>query len=85
METDAPKKRAKDQNGGPAAKKAKEEEEEEEEEAEEEDKDKRTLFVRNLPFSVDEDQVVTSFITKQTFHFRCTNFSITTERARSDY
>ena len=66
METDAPKKRAKETNGGPAAKKAKEEEEEE---AEEEDKDKRTLFVRNLPFSVDEDQVVTSFITKQTFPF----------------
>jgi hypothetical protein len=83
METDAPKKRAKETNGGPAAKKAKEEEEEEE--AEEEDKDKRTLFVRNLPFSVDEDQVFTSFITKQTFTFRCTNFSITTERARSDY
>merc|ERR1712127_764430 len=57
METDAPKKRAKETNGGPAAKKAKEEEEEEEEE----DKDKRTLFVRNLPFSVDEDQMYELF------------------------
>ncbi len=61
METDAPKKRAKEQNEGPAAKKAKEEDEEEDEFVE---KDQRTLFVRNLPFSVDEDQVVASFMNK---------------------
>lgn len=58
METDAPKKRAKEQNEGPAAKKAKEEEEEEDEFVE---KDQRTLFVRNLPFSVDEDQMYELF------------------------
>ena len=50
-------KRKGDAENGSPAKKAKKEEPEEEDDG---DENKRTLFVRNLPFSVTEDQVRTA-------------------------
>merc|ERR1712130_408938 len=53
------KKRKTEEKGETKAKKAKQEEAAEEED--DGDKDKRTLFVRNLPFSVTEDQMYEVF------------------------